>query len=253
MNKLLFLLIHLAIAKHSFCQFTTAKNLLFYERQFNYGWNAGATNVISSTCYLFYNDTSAYYIQIPDKNRKTSFDNGGQINTVLLADTLNRLYINLTKSISYSVNNNKLHKGIYGDSIYNMTWTLTNETKIIDSIICEKATGYFRGRKYIAWYASKIAIPFGPYKFGGLPGLIVELYDEDKIDHYILRKAEYSSMQYLCFNNKPYISRKIWIQEELAMRKKLIEASQATNNEGNCLNCRGTSEITFTDWEKLEE
>ncbi len=253
MNKFLFLLIHLSIANYTVGQFTTAKNLLYYEKQFNYGWNTGSTNVISSTCYLFYNDSAAYYMQVPDKNRRTTFDNSGQTNTVILADTINRFYIDLDNSIAYSVNKDKIHKGIYGDSVYNMNWTLANETKMIDSVICEKAVCYFRGRKYIAWYASNIAIPLGPYKFGGLPGLIVELYDEDKIDHYLLRKTEHSNIQYLSFNNKPYISRKIWIQEELELRKKIIQASQAGNNDGNCLNCRGTSEISFADWEKLEE
>lgn len=42
---------------------------------------------------------------------------------------------------------------------------------------CRKATGYFRGRNYIAWFCSDIPIPYGPWKLGGLPGLIIKAYD----------------------------------------------------------------------------
>lgn len=40
---------------------------------------------------------------------------------------------------------------------------------------CNKAGVKFAGREYVAWYTLDLPIPFGPYKFYGLPGLIVKL------------------------------------------------------------------------------
>lgn len=44
---------------------------------------------------------------------------------------------------------------------------------------CQKATAHWRGRTFIAWFAPDIPIRRGPWIFGGLPGLILKLYDED--------------------------------------------------------------------------
>ncbi len=35
------------------------------------------------------------------------------------------------------------------------------------------------GRNYSAWYTFELPLPFGPYKFGGLPGMIVQIQDDE--------------------------------------------------------------------------
>lgn len=57
-------------------------------------------------------------------------------------------------------------------------WKLVNETKVINTINCKKAEVTFKGRNWIAWYSSEIPLPYGPYKFSGLPGLIVKITDD---------------------------------------------------------------------------
>jgi GLPGLI family protein len=64
----------------------------------------------------------------------------------------------------------------------NFDWTLFNEQKQILNYNCKKATCKFGGRKWIAWYTNEIPLQDGPYKFHGLPGLILEIYD-DKEDY----------------------------------------------------------------------
>ena len=65
-----------------------------------------------------------------------------------------------------------------------------NETKKIGDYICKKATTTFRGRNYIAWYTLDFTTYFGPWKFNGLPGLIMEVYDETNRYHWIAQKIK---------------------------------------------------------------
>ncbi|HBV16835.1 GLPGLI family protein [Chryseobacterium carnipullorum] len=58
------------------------------------------------------------------------------------------------------------------------TWKLIDETKIINTISCKKAEVTFKGRNWIAWYSPEIPLPYGPYKFSGLPGLIIKITDD---------------------------------------------------------------------------
>jgi len=59
-------------------------------------------------------------------------------------------------------------------------WKIEEETKLIKEYKAQKATTSFAGRNYVAWFAPEIPISDGPYKFNGLPGLILEIYDTEK-------------------------------------------------------------------------
>lgn len=61
-----------------------------------------------------------------------------------------------------------------------LSWILQSDTKTIADFPCQKALASFKGRNYIAWFTNKLPYPTGPWKFGGLPGLILEVYDEKK-------------------------------------------------------------------------
>ena len=61
-------------------------------------------------------------------------------------------------------------------------WTLTDETKDILGYQCKSAKCSFRGRDYIAYYTDEIPVADGPWKFGGLPGFIMEVRDAN--NHY---------------------------------------------------------------------
>lgn len=74
------------------------------------------------------------------------------------------------------------------DEVWGNNWKIENEIKTINGFNCQKATINTYGRNFIAWYAKEITIPEGPYKFNGLPGLIVELYDEKEYFHFSLIK-----------------------------------------------------------------
>ncbi|EFC69505.1 GLPGLI family protein [Prevotella sp. oral taxon 317] len=65
----------------------------------------------------------------------------------------------------------------YTESLPNFSWEITEEQKTIDNYACQKAVCTFVGRTYEAWFAPDIPISDGPWKFYGLPGLILEVYD----------------------------------------------------------------------------
>ena len=58
-------------------------------------------------------------------------------------------------------------------------WKMEQGNSTICGYSCQKATTTFRGRKYTAWYTSKISYSDGPWKFWGLPGLILKVTDDN--------------------------------------------------------------------------
>lgn len=60
-----------------------------------------------------------------------------------------------------------------------ISWEETEETDTVCGYMCKKATGEYGGKKWTAWYAEEIAVPFGPWKISGLPGLVLKATDEE--------------------------------------------------------------------------
>ncbi|MCX8523310.1 GLPGLI family protein [Chryseobacterium formosus] len=61
-----------------------------------------------------------------------------------------------------------------------INWKISSEKQKIGEWNTQKAEADFGGRHWTAWFASDIPIQDGPYKFHGLPGLIVKLEDKTK-------------------------------------------------------------------------
>lgn len=59
-------------------------------------------------------------------------------------------------------------------------WEIQEEFKNIGKLNSQKAIASFRGRNYTAWFTTEIPIEIGPWKFHGLPGLILEIVDSEK-------------------------------------------------------------------------
>lgn len=71
---------------------------------------------------------------------------------------------------------NKSHLKV--TEVQNFDWKLIdNKDTTILGFRCKFAMTKFAGRIYSAWYTLDIPINDGPYKFGGLPGLIVSIVD----------------------------------------------------------------------------
>jgi GLPGLI family protein len=69
---------------------------------------------------------------------------------------------------------------VYTEPIPSFDWQLEKDTLTVAGYMCQKATCRFRGRDYISWVTADIPLDSGPWKFGGLPGLIMKIYDSDR-------------------------------------------------------------------------
>jgi len=59
-----------------------------------------------------------------------------------------------------------------------INWEMSGESKMFGGVECQKAIGSYGGRKYTVWFAPSLPFSYGPWKLGGLPGLILDAVDE---------------------------------------------------------------------------
>lgn len=69
------------------------------------------------------------------------------------------------------------------ESIPTIDWKIQSDTVRILNYSCQKAICQFRGRNYEAWFTPEINVSEGPWKFTGLPGLILKVVESK--GHYI--------------------------------------------------------------------
>lgn len=95
-----------------------------------------------------------------------------------------KVYKNLTENKlifrDFATKNGKFSPYIVEESIPILKWELIPVNKNIGKFNCKKAILKFRGRNYIAWYTPQIPTVHGPWKFHGLPGLIIQLQSKDQ-------------------------------------------------------------------------
>ena len=103
-------------------------------------------------------------------------------NDILVKNTYNG-------SIRYSITKNYpdfktvMKTSVAGDD-YNVwdereiEWKILPETETVATFKAQKAEAKMFGRIWTAWFTNEIPIQDGPYKFRGLPGLIVKLQDK---------------------------------------------------------------------------
>lgn len=69
-------------------------------------------------------------------------------------------------------------------------WVISNEKIDINGYICQKASSSFLGRTWNAYFSPEIPFNKGPWKLWGLPGLIVQAFDEENIFEFNLTGFE---------------------------------------------------------------
>jgi GLPGLI family protein len=189
------------------------KSILFFGL-FSIFLNAQSTRVIYE--YKFKSDSLStdslkkewMYLDI-DKNgskfySKTKFENDS-----ILMESL-RKQLATTKGLSISKNRSSGDIYYFVEKIYpnykiflntqisNDKYRVLEDRKIVWEILpqddnkietykLQKATTAFAGRKWTAWFTTEIPIQDGPYKFYGLPGLILKIEDDTKSHSMVMK------------------------------------------------------------------
>lgn len=134
------------------------------------------------------------------------------------------------------------YRFIIKEKIYPFNWSLQKETKIIGKFKCKKATTYFRGRNYIAWYTEEIPINSGPWKFSGLPGLILEVNDFENLFTWKTQTIIYPYQEQIDMNipNESKLN-KVEIKEYISLK------GQNSKNYANIIKSKRPKGSEFTD------
>ncbi len=128
------------------------------------------------------------------------------------------------------------------DSLPDFNWKIDSDVKkVILGFDCVKATCRFRGTDIVAYFAEKIPLPFGPWKFGKLPGLILEVYTENTPIYYhwqaVRVKYPFESKADLSISNKTL--------ENIITMQTYVQKQDINNAEKNkILNARISQGVT---------
>ena len=81
-------------------------------------------------------------------------------------------------------NNFFMNYAEYNDSAFKINWEMHPDTMTVCGYLCHKATARIRGVDWTAWYAEDIPIDAGPWKFHGLPGMILKVTNAENTHDY---------------------------------------------------------------------
>ncbi|MDH6307602.1 GLPGLI family protein [Dysgonomonas sp. PFB1-18] len=111
-------------------------------------------------------------------------------------------------------------------------WNITTDTLTVLGYLCQKATTSFHGRNYEVWFSPDIPVSDGPWKFYGLPGLILKAEDSEKLFSF-----EIVGLEQLNTPKKIFMERDDYIKasrKDLAKLKRQQSGGMAVNiNAGN--------------------
>lgn len=149
--------------------------------------------ILANASLYFYKDKSIY--QFVNQKKLDSISLIREIDN----EDISRYYSKEHYVIEYE--KNRLHfYDVIGDNEYQykeelfFKWNLLTELKTIQGYKCKKAKVVYGGRNWIAWYTLDLPLNSGPYKFKGLPGLIVKITDETNsydFELYSIKKHSY--------------------------------------------------------------
>ncbi len=164
-----------------------------YLCKYSFEWQRDTDNIFSKTNELMYleigSDASTYYSYhhykglqnfLGDMKAKKDLDYIQNNSTRYYQNSESEIIIHNYNTKEFKVIDKLTANGItycYFDAVVQPIWALSNDTLTILNHPTQKATTTYKGRDYIAWFATDIPLSAGPWQFTGLPGLILKIYD----------------------------------------------------------------------------
>lgn len=99
-------------------------------------------------------------------------------------------------------------------------WEIKSDTLRVFNYVCQKAICQLRGRSYEAWFTPEINISEGPWKFTGLPGLILKVEESKGHYSFLCVGIEKIDREILLYNSK---TQKVSREDFLKLRKQFNE------------------------------
>ncbi len=201
---------------------------------------------------LTFNKTEALFEEVVALEKPTPRQGGVSFSVSVSMSGDGDKYMNTKDKISYTEEDIFGDEFVIKDSLPKIAWQITNETKIIGDYNCVKATyiepvskndleAYNRQQEKIkngkttlfemkkpepktitAWYTSEIPVSFGPNGVWGLPGLILQLENENYI--YFCTKVSIKNNETVKIkipNSGKVISKKEYEKYEKKMQKQM--------------------------------
>lgn len=216
------------------------KDTLRYEITYDYSYQVNKEDTLSKQkeqMAMYIAKDFSYYISL---NQKKLLDMARDYEVSQVfpdRKALSRSKINYTIVKEYSTSKSILIDRIgqvtytYNQNLDKFDWKLHEEQKEILGYHCKKATTEFAGRTYVAWYTTEISIADGPYKFHGLPGLILSIYDTNK--HYQFTVSSIKNSSSFCNTaNQLQKPTQITYEEYKQLKKRYKEKPSTLINSG---------------------
>lgn len=172
----------------SFC--FAQDGIVYYEYTDAIGVGGGEGEIYNA--YTIFTKDKSYYVVAKDSlenaisksKAKTHYQNkNGELNKIsnglILTQQGEQVVCDYSNKIVLSNIFDRKHTYVK-ETLPKFIWKITKQKKKIGTFNCVLGTTTFRGRNYCAWYAPEIAVYSGPWKLNGLPGMILEAYDEGK-------------------------------------------------------------------------
>jgi len=126
-------------------------------------------------------------------------------------------------------------------------WKILPDQQKVGEFNAQKAVGNFAGRQWIAWFTTEIPIQDGPYKFNGLPGLIVKIEDRTNSHSFVLKEVKRLKAEdgWISDDNRKRYDPLIILSQD-KYKKQFIDARNNPTKGMRQLMSRGGS-VKFTD------
>ncbi len=141
---------------------------------------------------IFREDLQKKYRWNPKKNKGDDVAQSDY--TMTVAKSINERYVEnfkIEKEIVMFEDFAKIQYHIQ-DIYPDFSWHILSDKKIISGIECIKAEGTYRGNSFEVWFTNEIPLSFGPWKFCGLPGLILEAKTRNDEYSFVATKIEHT-------------------------------------------------------------
>lgn len=147
-----------------------------WNRETRYNNMIGQLDVAKKTTEnIVYNSIDQFLEMAVDNEQLSEFTMNRE-NSEILKDRNQQLIITTDMS---DLDIQKQEYYLLKENIYPQDWVIHDESREIMGYTCQRATCNFRGRDYNAWFTIEIPVNDGPYKFYGLPGLILSIEDTE--------------------------------------------------------------------------